>query len=801
MKKIMLVVCMCFISLLSISQTITIKDKKTNLPLEMVSIVSNQPRVATFTNAKGQADITDFKTSEKIELRLIGYKAIQKSYSELALMSFEIAMEDAGLSLDEVVISATRWTQNKNDVPEKITTISAKDVALQNPQTAADLLGSSGEVFIQKSQGGGGSPMIRGFSTNRLLITVDGVRMNTAIFRSGNLQNVISIDPFTVENTEVLFGPGSVIYGSDAIGGVMSFSTITPQFTTSDEPLVTGRAATRYSSANSEMTGHFDVGVGWKKWAMVTSITYSDFGDLRMGSYGPSSYLRKFYVEREDTIDVVKANADPLVQNPTGYKQTSLMQKLRFKPNKNWDINYGFLYSTTTNYPRYDRLTRTKNGKPRSAEWNYGPQEWALNYLNITNSAENSLYNEMSIRLAHQYFEESRIDRGFNQPIRSMRLEEVNAFSANIDFEKLLGEKTEVFYGVEAIYNDVKSFGTDEDITNGVIVPAASRYPQSTWESYAAYATIQRHLSKKFLVQAGGRFNQFILNAAFDSTYFPFPFTKAEINNNATTGSLGFVWQPTEQWNISGSASTGFRSPNVDDIGKIFDFEPGYVVTPNPNLTAEYAYNVELSISKVINEVVKFNLTGYYTYLDGGMVRRDFQFNGKDSIMYNGVMSKVQAIQNAAFVEIKGLHAGIEIKLPAGFGLMAKYNYQQGIEELEDGTTGTSRHAAPWFGSAQISYTTKQLKMIVYTQFSGEKKFEDMPFEEIPKRELYAIDDNGNPYSPSWVTLNFKANYQLKENFILGGGIENITDIRYRTYSSGIAAAGRNFMLSLTAKF
>lgn len=801
MKKFMLVVCMCSISLLSISQIITIKDNKTNLPLEMVSIVSNQPRVATFTNAKGQADITDFKTSEKIELRLIGYKAIQKSYSELALMSFEIAMEDAGLSLDEVVISATRWTQNKNDVPEKITTISAKDVALQNPQTAADLLGSSGEVFIQKSQGGGGSPMIRGFSTNRLLITVDGVRMNTAIFRSGNLQNVISIDPFAVENTEVLFGPGSVIYGSDAIGGVMSFSTITPQFTTSDEPLVTGKAATRYSSANSEMTGHFDVGVGWKKWAMVTSITHSDFGDLRMGSYGPSSYLRKFYVEREDTIDVVKANSDPLVQNPTGYKQTSLMQKLRFKPNKNWDVNYGFLYSTTTNYPRYDRLTRTKDGKPRSAEWNYGPQEWALNYLNITNSTANSLYNEMSIRLAHQYFEESRIDRGFNQPIRSNRLEEVNAFSANIDFEKLLGEKTKVFYGVEAIYNDVKSFGTDEDITTGIIVPAASRYPQSTWESYAAYATIQRHLSKKFLVQAGGRFNQFILNAAFDTTYFPFPFTKAEINNNATTGSLGFVWQPTEQWNISGSASTGFRSPNVDDIGKIFDFEPGYVVTPNPNLTAEYAYNVELSISKVINEVVKFNLTGYYTYLDGGMVRRDFQFNGNDSIMYNGVMSKVQAIQNAAFVEIKGLHAGIEIKLPAGFGLMAKYNYQQGTEELEDGTTGPSRHAAPWFGSAQISYTTKQLKMIVYTQFSGEKKFEDMPFEEIPKRELYAIDDNGNPYSPSWVTLNFKANYQLKENFILGGGIENITDIRYRTYSSGIAAAGRNFMLSLTAKF
>ena len=144
-------------------------------------------------------------------------------------MSFQITLEDAGLSLDEIVVSATRWTQNKHDVPEKITTISTKQVALQNPQTAADLVGISDEVFIQKSQQGGGSPMIRGFATNRLLYTVDGVRMNTAIFRSGNLQNVISLDPFAIENTEVLFGPSSVIYGSDAIGGIMSFKTLTPQ--------------------------------------------------------------------------------------------------------------------------------------------------------------------------------------------------------------------------------------------------------------------------------------------------------------------------------------------------------------------------------------------------------------------------------------------------------------------------------------------------------------------------------------------------------------------------------------------
>lgn len=801
MKKIIFLVWLICVAVLSFAQTITIKDQKTNLPLEMVSIVSNAPRVATFTNFKGQADISDFKTSEKIDIRLIGYKTIQKSFAELQGLNFVLEMEDAGLTLDEVVVSATRWNQSKNEVPAKITSISAKEVALQNPQTAADLLGTSGEVFIQKSQGGGGSPMIRGFSSNRLLITVDGVRMNTAIFRGGNIQNIISIDPFAIENTEVLFGPGSVIYGSDAIGGVMSFKTIQPQFSTTEEPLVTGSAVTRYSSANSEQTGHFDVNVGWKKWAMTSSITHSNFGDLRMGTKGPNVYLQKFNVERIDSVDVVKENPDPLVQSPTGYEQTSFMQKIRFKPNKKWDVNYGFMYSTTSEYARYDRLTRLKNGQPRSAEWNYGPQEWAMNNLSITNNASSGIYNQVTMRLAHQYFEESRIDRNFNSSTQRTRLEEVNAFSANLDFEKNLGSTSKLFYGGEMVYNDVNSFGTDKNIKTNVVNEAASRYPQSSWESYAAYVTFQSQLTEKTLFQAGGRYSLFKLDSEFDTSLFSLPFTTVNINNDAITGSLGFVFQPTKKWNVSINGSTGFRSPNVDDVGKIFDSEIGSVVTPNPNLDAEYVYNAELSVSKVFGDALKLTATGYYTRLEDALVRRNFQFNGQDSILFQGELSQVQAIQNAAFVEIIGFHAGIEIKLPAGFGLMSRYNFQHGTEELDDKSKSPSRHAAPAFGITHLTFKTKQLLLSFYAQYSAGVTFENLPIEEKGKPELYAIDENGNPYSPSWLTLNFKANYQLNENFSISGGIENLTDQRYRTYSSGITAPGRNFILSLRAKF
>ena len=131
--------------------------------------------------------------------------------------------------LDEVVVSVSKFGQSKKDVPQQIVTLTSEDVLFNNPQTSADLLESSGQVYVQKSQMGGGSPLIRGFSTNRLLITVDGIRFNTAIFRGGNVQNIISIDPFSIERTEVILGPGSVVYGSDAIGGCLLYTSPSPR--------------------------------------------------------------------------------------------------------------------------------------------------------------------------------------------------------------------------------------------------------------------------------------------------------------------------------------------------------------------------------------------------------------------------------------------------------------------------------------------------------------------------------------------------------------------------------------------
>lgn len=802
MKKFILFCMVIFICHIAVSQVVTVVDGETGSPLELVSISSDDPVRFISTNSKGQADLQLFEGQAKIWFKIVGFQPKQLSYDQIRNNAFRVELDRSGVSLDQIVISASKTQEYQSDVLNKISTIDKGFVEFQQPQTAADMLSANGDVFIQKSQQGGGSPMIRGFSTNRLLYAVDGVRMNTAIFRSGNLQNVISLDPFALESTEVLFGPGSIIYGSDAIGGVMSFTTLTPQFSAGDGVHVTGNAATRFSSANEERSGHFHVNVGWKKWALLTSISHFDFGDLRMGKYGPDEYLRKIYSVRMDTLDVVLNNDDPLVQKPTGYSQHNIMQKIRWSPSSHWDVQYAFHYSETSDYSRYDRLIRYRNGLPRSAEWNYGPQIWMMNQLTVKHTDWNRIYDELAVRMAYQQFEESRIDRDYNDTERRTRLEEVDAYSANLDAVKRIGKNHTLYYGAEAVLNTVISTGTDENIETGDVYTGPARYPQNAdWTSFAVYVQHKWRFAEGWKLFSGARYNQYAMDAEFQRGFYDFPFYTAHLSNSALTGNLGISYHPTEKWMIALNGSTGFRSPNVDDLGKVFDSGDGIVVVPNDQLKAEYAYNGELSVTRLFGTSLKLEVAGYYTLLHDALVRRDFTFNGLDSIVYDGEMSKVQAIQNAALATVYGVQAGAEWRSKSGWNARLKYNYQVGEEEFDDGSVGPSRHAAPWFGVAGIGYENAKLRMELYTAFSGERTFEDLPQEEKDKAYMYAADKNGDPYSPAWYTLNFKAQYAITGYFSVNAGLENITDVRYKTYSSGIAAAGRNFIIGAKASF
>jgi hemoglobin/transferrin/lactoferrin receptor protein len=784
------------------AQIVNIIDAETLRPLELATVLDQKSGIILKTNSNGRVDISSFKESSTIVFRCIGYKTLNLSYRDLISLNFRVIMAQSIPQFDDIVVSASRWNQSNLVVPSKISTIRTTDVELFNPQTAADMLTISGEVFMQKSQQGGGSPMIRGFSANRLLYVVDGIRMNSAIFRSGNIQNVISIDPFSVENTEVLFGPGSVIYGSDAIGGVMNFQTLSPQFSLDSKIDTKVNIVSRYSSANHEFTNHLDFNIALKKWACITSITYNKYGDLKMGSKGPDEYLRPFIVKNINGLDIKESNDNPLIQRPSAFNQLNILQKVRFKPSRYWELELGSNYSETSAYARYDKLIETQeNGFPALAQWDYGPQIWALNQLSINHGKKNRFSDRWVMRLAHQYFEESRLDRQFNKFVLKSNLEQVNALSVNFDLEKKIKNHI-LFYGFEGVINDVKSKGSASDIRTNSSLLLPDRYPQSKWRSTAAYFNYQYNFSEKLFLQSGLRLATYRINADFTRhlTFYNFDFDKTNTHNSATTGSLGLVVVPDKDLKLNLNLSSGFRAPNVDDIGKIFDFSLGEIVVPNTDLKAEYAWNAEIGLNKKFGNFFKIDLTAFYTYLDKAMVRRPFEVNNQDSIMYNGVLSKVYAIQNAAYGYVYGFNTGFDLKTPYGFNFSTRYNYQIGNEQMDNGTLSRSRHAAPAFGQSSITYTNKWLNLQIYAVYNAQVSNKNLNLEEQNKLAIYAIDRNGNPYSPSWTTLNFKTLCNLTSKFSITGGLENIFDVRYRPYSSGLVAPGRNFIISLKAK-
>lgn len=801
-----------FLGIILKAQTLTIIDKTTRQPVVGALVYSHQPPVNLQSNNRGVVNLSAILNADTVFIKVVGYEPVVTTINTLQSLNWFLEMEENEIALEDVTVVSNRTESNKLEIPNRIEKLNMTEAAFQNPQTTADLLGTSGYAFIQKSQMGGGSPMLRGMATNRVLLVVDGVRMNNAIFRSGNLQNVISLDAHALENTEILFGPGSVIYGSDAIGGVMTFNTIEPRITESTKKVVShGTGLTRSSSANSEKTIHLDASIGFKKWAFVTSVTRSEYGDLRSGKNGGDNYFyRPYYVVTIDDKDHMVRNLDSSLQIGSRYSQNNFMQKVKYQPNRFIDLSYGFHYSETSPYNRYDRLYIMQTAGPyknklRWAEWYYGPQLWNMHRLAFNHNKRTRLYDHLHFVAALQHFEESRYDREFMVRELRMQRETVRALSINLDIDKRLSEKTMLNYGAEAVHNLVGSTAALTHVVTNEVTPSVTRYPDgSTWQSYGVYLGVKHHLNKRLIMSSGIRYSYYQINAVFDTTYFPFPFISTKMNNGTVNGSWGLVYNVNKSFQTYVNLATGYRAPNIDDMGKVFESTPGYLVVPNPELKPEHVYNGEIGLVKTYKKLLRYDLAAYYTYMDDAMERKDFLFNGQSTIRYQGNKSYIQAVQNVAKAYVYGVQTGIEL-LYNGFGLKSTFSYQHGKEQSGDSLVYYPlRHAAPMFGSTHFTYQRKKLKLDAYVVYNGKMDYEDMALTERINTS-YARDYTntrlGEAYVAAWYTLNFKTAWYPNEFMAINLGVENILDRLYRPYSSGINAPGRNFIVAMKVKF
>ncbi|HQW87858.1 MAG TPA: TonB-dependent receptor, partial [Flavobacteriales bacterium] len=461
-------------------------------------------------------------------------------------------------------------------------------------------------------------------------------------------------------------------------------------------------------------------------------------------------------------------------------------------------------HSTTTDVPRYDRLIELRpSGTPRSAEWYYGPQEWTMGALTVKHTAARGPWSTARLSVAYQSYAESRNDRNFRNTSLRTQAEQVTGVYVNLDMERELGRRGQLFFGGEYVTNEVTSTGRRVDQVTGEETVINSRYPDgSTWSTGSVYVGAMFDATERFTLTAGLRFNWSALDCMFDTTLFPYPATTTSLSNTALTGNLGLVYRPGTDWKFALDLSSGFRAPNIDDIGKVFDSEPGAVIVPNPDLAPEHAYSAELGVEKVVTDHVRLRGSGYYVLLDNAMVRRPFSLNGQDSILYDGEPSRVDAIQNAAQATVVGCMIAVEARLWSGLGLDLRLNWQDGVEQDDDNTTDVPlRHSPPPFGSAGLSWQKGRVRARLFADISDGFSYDDLPPSEQAKTAIYAKDANGDPYAPSWYSLNLNGSYQVNKVLLVSAGVENITDQRYRPYSSGISAPGRNFTVGLRASF
>ena len=752
-------------------------------------------------NTKGEFELDLSNTSEKFIFKSIGFEPTTISSKSIVLQNNKVYLSVVE-SLEEVVISNTKWKQPKRQISKKISSIRKNDIHKTNPQTTADAIAKTASVFVQKSQQGGGSPIIRGFSTNRLLISVDGVRMNNAIFRSGNLQNIISIDPLSLESAEIILGPGSVIYGSDAIGGTLNFKTLSPEIKSEANKTVSGNLFYRTSTANSEKTAHADVNLAFKKIASVSSFSFSSFDDLIQGSNGPDDFLRTNFVVTNNGVDSVVANKNPKKQVSSGYSQYNFLQKITYQPNKKWGFDAQIIYTTTSDFDRYDRLQRKRNGQFRSAEWFYGPQRWFMGLQTISYNKKSLLTDGIKLSSSYQYFEESRNTRNFNSSIRNNNTEKLDVYTLNLDARKIF-HHIKINYGGEFAANRIHSDASTTNInTQERLLNIATRYPDNSyWRSLGIYTAMNWELSQSLNISAGIRFNQVQLNANFKEPELEFPFDDASLNVQAFTWSLGNTYQLNSTISFKGNINTAFRAPNIDDIGKIFsDSEPGSITVPNPNLKPELAHNFSFSALYKKNKY-KFSLTAYNTFLKDALTKDNFNFNGQESILFRGEESTVFAIQNSNRSRIYGFEFSGEIPIAKNLTINALYSLTKGEEILSSGFKTNVRHVPPGFGNIHLKYTLSKWEVDLFSDFNQGFRFNELAPSEQLKVDIYARDKNGNPFLPSWYTLNIRGSYTINNHIKFTTALENITDQRYRPFSSGISAPGINFVAAANYTF
>jgi len=811
-----------FFSTVSFAQQITVKDEITNENLPDVVIFNENKSKSIITDLDGVVDLSLFSSDENVYFQLLGYSTLKILKIEV-LNGTTIYLQSESQNLEEVILSVARSESNVNQIAEKVSVIKSEDLFLSSPASGAELLELSPGVRVQKSQGGGGSPVIRGFEANRVLIVVDGVRMNNAIYRSGHLQNSITIDPNNIERAEVIFGSSSVGYGSDALGGVIHYYTKSPIL--KDSKKIKSSFTSNYTSANQGLSNNFITNYSSENWGSISSISISKFGDIKMGEnreHGFKSWgLTPLYSEnsRYSYYSQPSSNSNENIQKNTGYSQVDLFQKFLVKIGDTNLLNINIQFSESSDIDRFDQLSITKGNSLKFSEWYYGPQKRLLISPSLKIFPNGKFMKKGVITFGFQKINESRIKRKFNSFNRSHQIENLKVFSLNGDFDTSFNNDHSISYGIESTYNYNYSKAYDQIIEiqenqviglgNKIAIP--TRYPSdgSSYTSFASYVNWSWNMSEFFTFNIGTRLTFTGLKASWNDIISVNPqLSEVNLNSKALTTTVSIKLRPSKRVQINTVLSSGFRNPNIDDIGKIRE-NNGLLVVPNTFLKPEYAYNLDLGIDfRSLNNKNYISLRGFSTIIsrhigrDEFVVFSDITTPDLSTVIYNGEEVTTISNKNLGNRFIHGFSIDGFTKVTNSL----KFDYSMTYTKGDDNDNyGPLPSISPLFGSFALSYSKKGVNLKAIYKFTEAKSPGEYSFggEDGLDETPFIINSEGLlSYlgTPKWSDLSIFGSKNISSSVTLRLGLTNVFDSHYRTFASGISAPGRSFQLGLNLK-
>lgn len=658
--------------------------------------------------------------------------------------------------LPEMTVTATREERSRSDVSQAVSTVEQDDIARQTPGALPDLFRGATGVFVQQTTPGQAAPIIRGLIGSSVLMLVDGMRLNSAFFRPAPNQYFALVDPYNVERLEIVRGPGSTLYGSDAMGGVIQIFTPLPKFS-GEQWQGRGQWLGQFGSADVSQVSRFSLAGGKKGIAVSGGFTYQNRDDLRDGGH-----LGK---QHPSAFDVYAADGT------------------LFLDNDRQDLLLNLQYVRQPKTPRFDELTPGYGQtQPNSAVFFFEPNDRLFLHGRYRWRTPFSLLDAVQLHVAFQEINDDRRSRDFASVQEDRERNRSRLTGVTLQLSSHWRDWLVLTYGGEVYFDEVASRRQRRHLETGGTSRPASRFADgSTMETFAFYVQDEIHLHPRFTITLGGRVSYFAVDIpTADRT------VGAKLHWTDLTGSVGLLYRVTPELSLVANGARGFRAPNIFDLSTLGPRPGNRFQIPNPQLQPEQILSADVGVKMSFIDFTGEAFGFYASYDD------KIEAVSTGAVTANG-RSIVQSA-NLNSVTLVGAEAGGRWHVSKWLEVSSTFTFTWGEEKFPNGQQTPADRIPPPTGRVRaFVQLNSRLWVEPYLEYAFSQRRLSARDREDPR-----INPQG---TPGWLTVSSRVGWEIHRDVLMRLSVENVFDKTYRQHGSGMNAPGLNAIVTLETHF